>query len=442
MVFEQQEQLIVKHLYEHHRIEYQPLSTIDHSCTICYPQPQAITVSFQNFWNWIETYHFGESFTLYTVQALHIYFQAFERDSNTNKSQQVINLAVKLFLSIRYLVRPTDFQDILFFFLNFTYRTNYFKDPVTPEIINNFNNQNPEGKVYTFTANTIPNVINSLNITVNKMTAATNDQIKTIMENIFGVGGVNFTNALNALDTSTQATTTSVNNLITANQNRMGSKIVEVPPFHGKDNEDPYEWCQLFEQAHAANGWPDARKVALAAGHLRDAARDWYEQDHTNIVQWHIDARNDNFDDRLKNYFSTAARKNQWTRELQGIKQLEGEAVEDYARRFRKLLRKATQGDALAARYQVNYFVNGLSPLLVSQVVLGNTDTLAAAIERAKLVETGVKYTLINSGILPLIMPAIPVTPANVIIPEIPTKTIAQIKTPVDPVDEITKQLQ
>ena len=102
MVFEQQEQLIVKHLYEHHRIEYQPLSTIDHSCTTCYPQPQVVTVSFQNFWNWIESYHSEESFTIYTVQALHIYFQAFERDSNTNKSQQVINLAVKLFLSIRY----------------------------------------------------------------------------------------------------------------------------------------------------------------------------------------------------------------------------------------------------------------------------------------------------------------------------------------------------
>ena len=105
-------------------------------------------------------------------------------------------------------------------------------------------------------------------------------------------------------------------------------------------------------------------------------------------------------------------------------------------------MRKATQGDALAARYQVNYFVNGLSPLLVSQVVLGNTDTLAAAIERAKLVETGVKYTLINSGILPPTMPAIPVTPANVIATETSAKTTAQIKAPVDPVDEITKQLQ
>src|SRR3984957_16173756 len=197
--------------------------------------------------------------------------------------------------------------------------------------------------------------------------------------------------------------------------------------------------CQLFEQAHAANGWPDARKVALAAGHLRDAARDWYEQDRTNIAQWHIDARNDNFDDRLKGYFSTAARKNQWTRELQGVKQLEGEAVEDYARRFRKLLRKATQGDALADRYQVNYFINGLSPLLVSQVVLGNAADLNAAIERAKLVETGVKYTLINSGILSPTMPTTPITPAKTTATETSVKITAPIQVPIDPVDEITK---
>ena len=39
-------------------------------------------------------------------------------------------------------------------------------------------------------------------------------------------------------------------------------------------------------------------------------------------------------------------------------------------------------------------------------------------------------------------MPAIPVTPANVIATGTPAKTTAQIKAPVDPVDELTKQLQ
>src|SRR5437762_2557459 len=61
------------------------------------------------------------------------------------------------------------------------------------------------------------------------------------------------------------------------------------------------------------------------------------------------------------------------------------------------LLRKAQGAQALAARYQVTYFINGLTPLLVSQVVLGSPADLAAAITRAKLVETGVKVALQNN---------------------------------------------
>jgi hypothetical protein len=54
---------------------------------------------------------------------------------------------------------------------------------------------------------------------------------------------------------------------------------MDVPLFYGKDDDDPAEWCRIFEQAHAANGWANDRKLALAVGHLRDAARDWYETD-------------------------------------------------------------------------------------------------------------------------------------------------------------------
>src|SRR5207245_2296136 len=46
--------------------------------------------------------------------------------------------------------------------------------------------------------------------------------------------------------------------------------------------------------------------------------------------------------------------------------------------------------------YQVNYFINGLLPIFVSQVVIANPNILNAAIERAKLVKTGIKYTLQN----------------------------------------------
>ena len=137
MLFEQQEQLSVQHLIQHFQREI-PI-TVDHSCLICFPQPRVIPVTFLNFWNWIEQYYFGDSFTLYTVSALPIYCQAFRNDPNIIKSQSVVNLAVKLFLSIRYKRLPDSFTDLLYIFLNFTFRTNYFQDPITPQLINSFN---------------------------------------------------------------------------------------------------------------------------------------------------------------------------------------------------------------------------------------------------------------------------------------------------------------
>ena len=52
-----------------------------------------------------------------------------------------------------------------------------------------------------------------------------------------------------------------------------------------------------------ANNWAANRKVQIAAGYLKDAALDWYTADATNIVQWHQNGQNDNFDDRFIAYF-------------------------------------------------------------------------------------------------------------------------------------------
>src|SRR6266542_6612430 len=80
--------------------------------------------------------------------------------------------------------------------------------------------------------------------------------------------------------------------------------------------------------------------------------------------------------------------------ELQTIKQRDGEKVEDYAIRFRKLMNKATYGNALPDIYQVNYFINGLVPILIGQTVMNNPQNLNEAVERVKAVEVGVQYTL------------------------------------------------
>src|SRR5436305_12445406 len=100
MLLEQQERISVQHLIEH--FQNSTALSIDHSCTICYSQPRVITVTFRNFWNWLETYYFADTYTLYSVHALPVYCQAFQNDPNINKSPSVTNLATQLLLSIRY----------------------------------------------------------------------------------------------------------------------------------------------------------------------------------------------------------------------------------------------------------------------------------------------------------------------------------------------------
>ena len=87
---------------------------------------------------------------------------------------------------------------------------------------------------------------------------------------------------------------------------------VKIDPFYRRDDEDPYEWIDNFEAAATANQWPDNRKIEIATGYLRDAARDWYQADRANINQWHQGGQADtNFDDRFRAYFTPENKQNQ-----------------------------------------------------------------------------------------------------------------------------------
>src|SRR6266498_2366478 len=254
MLFEQQEQLSVRHLIQHFQREI-PI-TVDHSCTICFPQPRTIPVTFLNFWNWIERYYFEDSFTIYTVSALPVYCQAYRNDPNINKSQFVVDLAVKLFLSIRYKRIPDSFTDLLYIFLNFSFRSNYFQDPITPQLIADFNSDVNFVNNFTFAAGatptpslrnspvntnipTQPNPLPPQNLTNNPpINMASANEMKTIFQNIFGINpglvnnGATLKDVLTNVQTAVDATTTAVDNLTQANTNRATGKIVDVPLFH------------------------------------------------------------------------------------------------------------------------------------------------------------------------------------------------------------------
>ena len=101
--------------------------------------PLILPPTFQNFWNWISNYFFAVNYTSYTIKALPVFCQAFQLDNNRIKGAQVLTLSKDLLFSIRYYQRPDPIRNLVFFFLNLTYRTNYFNNPVTPQLVAQLN---------------------------------------------------------------------------------------------------------------------------------------------------------------------------------------------------------------------------------------------------------------------------------------------------------------
>ena len=66
-----------------------------------------------------------------------------------------------------------------------------------------------------------------------------NLQLQAVLQAIFGLNGANIT----ALMQQLQNQQPEPRELI----------LVKVEPFHGKDDEDPHEWVELFNQAATAN---------------------------------------------------------------------------------------------------------------------------------------------------------------------------------------------
>jgi hypothetical protein len=133
---------------------------------------------------------------------------------------------------------------------------------------------------------------------------------------------------------------------------------------------------------------------------MREEAADWYENNKVNIQRWEDNTHNrgvNNFTNILKAHYASDTRKNQWIRELQTIKQEVEEKVGAYAARFKRLLSKVAPGaNDLAEAFKINYFIQGLNSEYIAKVVESNPANLQAAIDRAKLCETGSRIAYQN----------------------------------------------
>src|SRR6266542_907078 len=134
-----------------------------------------------------------------------------------------------------------------------------------------------------------------------------------------GINGAHLTNlaiGLNNAINMNREVRDEVHTLVTGQANRSG-KIVEAPTFSGREDEEPHEWITMFNQAFTTNGWREGnnqkRKIAIAAGHLKGAAQDWYQEDSNNIQRWEDNTHNggaNNCTTRLLNRFSSQTQRN------------------------------------------------------------------------------------------------------------------------------------
>jgi hypothetical protein len=217
------------------------------------------------------------------------------------------------------------------------------------------------------------------------------NQLQAVLNGIVGNNG-SLTQALDAMFGQQGHFTTAVARLNAPVAPARELSLVKIDTFKGREDEDPHEWIELFNRASVANNWPANRKVQIAAGFLKDAALDWYTANAGNIGQWHLDAANNNFDDLFIARFSPETKQNQWYYELMTIRQTAGEKVEDYSRRFKKLLKKVNTNNLVPAQLQVRMFLYGLNPLLTPLVASNNPNNLQAAVDRALVVETAHNY--------------------------------------------------
>ena len=92
--------------------------------------------------------------------------------------------------------------------------------------------------------------------------AATGAEMRTIFQDIFGTDGQHLTDISEWLRLA----------------QRGERSTIKVDYSLGAENEDPVEWLTAFKRAAITNRWTDeARKKALARGHLRGAAADWFD---------------------------------------------------------------------------------------------------------------------------------------------------------------------
>ena len=182
----------------------------------------------------------------------------------------------------------------------------------------------------------------------------------------------------------------------------MALSIIKVRKFNG-ENIDPEDWLQEFIRAAAPNQQGDDVKVDFAAAHLEGAAAQWFEKDQEllDVVRGRINEWNDttnvntlarSFVTKFKEEFvseeAKEEKKREWFYQWEKMKQLPGESIDTYTKKYQKMIRNAERN--ITEEEKVMKYQEGLLPMYYANATIGNSANLTEAIRNARNSERGV----------------------------------------------------
>jgi hypothetical protein len=84
----------------------------------------------------------------------------------------------------------------------------------------------------------------------------------------------------------------------------------------------------------------DCPPLKFTVAHLEGEAANWYEDNKATLTRWKMGNVNNRMAEKIVTRFNTAEKIQGWQWEFYSLKQNNGEIVENYAQRFRKLAKK------------------------------------------------------------------------------------------------------
>src|SRR5205814_1200150 len=124
----------------------------------------------------------------------------------------------------------------------------------------------------------------------------------------------------------------------------MATNFIKPRYFSGELDEDLTEWVKQFNQAAESNEWvnndvANNQKTRMAKVHLGGAAADWCDDNNATITYWQTHGVADTrLAELIVTKFATGHRKLQWLQNFDEIRQKGGESVEEFNRRFDKVV--------------------------------------------------------------------------------------------------------